>query len=460
MRKKIAKITAGMLLLACIASFCMGCVKDDTPPAAAKPYATTRPTMNPTTAVTTDQPDNTPVVTATVTDMPTDEPTVEPTKLVTEEPTDEPTAEPTAVPTEAPTTTPTPKPTATPKPTPTATPKPTATPTPKPTATPVPTPSWTEEEIETKTLYTTHRLNLRTAPDTNQDNIILCMPSGAKVKATAYTSNKWYKVTYTKNNKSYTGYAHSHYLSEVSPETQWPLVYKDANTTITIYKEWYHHAYIYSAHIVTTKYDRIGMYNANGHYHSYCTTSQAAKQLGAILCVNGDYANAPCFGLAFARHGKVYNDGECYAVGFYNNHNGRMFLNISGTPTYGRRLSTMVEEGLVTDTINFYYSVYVKNGKSTISDSEQHSNDRRPRSFVGTNGNPGDIWIFVADGDHRDGKSVGINSWERAQWALSKGCTMCVGMDGGGSSTMVFRGKRLTGGNHSERAVVDFIYFK
>ena len=228
---------------------------------------------------------------------------------------------------------------------------------------------------------------------------------------------------------------------------------------ITIYKEWYHHAYIYSAHIQFTDYKRVGMYNANGKYHSYCTTSQAAKQLGAILCVNGDYANAPCFGLPFARQGKVYNDDiECWAPGFYNNHNGKLFLNDWGMPTHGRKLSEMVKEGIVTDTINFYYSVFVKNGKSLINDSEQHSNDRRPRTFIGTNEQPGDIWVFVADGDHRDGKSVGINSWERAEWAISKGCTLCFGMDGGGSSTMVFQGKRLTGGNHSERAVVDFFF--
>ena len=260
--------------------------------------------------------------------------------------------------------------------------------------------------------------------------------------------------------KDYVGYSAKKYLStQQESNLTFPLVYKDDTMKITIYKEWYHHAYIYSAHIQFTDYKRVGMYNANGKYHSYCTTSQAAKQLGAILCVNGDYANAPCFGLPFARQGKVYNDDiECWAPGFYNNHNGKLFLNDWGMPTHGRKLSEMVKEGIVTDTINFYYSVFVKNGKSLINDSEQHSNDRRPRTFIGTNEQPGDIWVFVADGDHRDGKSVGINSWERAEWAISKGCTLCFGMDGGGSSTMVFQGKRLTGGNHSERAVVDFFF--
>lgn len=415
----------------------------------------------------------TPEVTEEITIELTDEPmiteiiTVEPTEVITNEPTEEPTDAPseepteniTSVPTDTPQSTPTVKPTNTPRPTVTPSPVPTATPkpTPKPTPTPTPKPTWTETEIEPKTLYTTHSLNIRTAPYTGEDNVIYCMPKGAKVKAIAETNNGWYKIEY----KDYVGYSSKKYLSTQQEENlTYPLVYQDSTMKITIYKEWYHYAYIYSAHIVTTDYTRIGMYNANNKYHSYCTTSQAAKQLGAILCVNGDYANAPCFGLAFARRGKVFNDGECYAVGFYNNHTGILYLNGSGTPTYGRKLSKLVEEGLVTDTINFYYSVFVKNGQNLINPDQSNSTDRRPRTFIGTNGNPGDIWIFVADGDHRDGKSVGINSWERADWAISKGCTLCFGMDGGGSSTMVFQGKRLTGGNHSERAVVDFFFAK
>ena len=47
-----------------------------------------------------------------------------------------------------------------------------------------------------------------------------------------------------------------------------------------------------------------------------------------------------------------------------------------------------------------------------------------------------------------------------ATYLQSKGCTFGVPLDGGGSSTMVFKGKVLNAAKGNQRAVVDFVYFK
>mgnify|MGYP003295883281 CR=1 FL=1 len=70
------------------------------------------------------------------------------------------------------------------------------------------------------------------------------------------------------------------------------------------------------------------------------------------------------------------------------------------------------------------------------------------------------IWVVVSEGRKRDGESTGLTAYEEAQLMLKLGCTYAIGLDGGGSSTMYFRGKVLNSAAGQERAVVDFVYFK
>jgi exopolysaccharide biosynthesis protein len=85
---------------------------------------------------------------------------------------------------------------------------------------------------------------------------------------------------------------------------------------------------------------------------------------------------------------------------------------------------------------------------------------RAQRTFIGTNGNAGDIWVCVSDGRYNDGKSAGLTFKQAAEYLKTKGCTFCVHLDGGGSSTMYFNGKVLNAASSGQRAVVDFVYFK
>ena len=235
---------------------------------------------------------------------------------------------------------------------------------------------------------------------------------------------------------------------------EFPKGYSDGTCTIIIYKEWYKNAYVYAAHVTFSDYDRLWMECANGKYNSGGeTTSHAAKRVGAILAINGDYAvpGNGAGGYAIARRGVVCNDKKAYPEGVYNSNTGKLTFGHSG-----RMLSELVAEGLVTDTFQFGPN-FLQNGKII---GAPNSSSRAQRTFIGTNGAAGDIWMCVSDGRYNDGKSAGLNAYECGAYLQSKGCTLGVPLDGGGSSTMYFNGSVLNAAKNGQRSVVDFLVFK
>ena len=118
-------------------------------------------------------------------------------------------------------------------------------------------------------------------------------------------------------------------------------------------------------------------------------------------------------------------------------------------------METVVNNYGVTDTFCFGPRFLVDGNITNIYDSTS----RAQRTFIGTNGDPGDIWVVVSDGRHNDGKSAGLTYEQCARYLQSKSCTFGVPLDGGGSSTMVWNGKVLNA-NKNQRKVVDFVYFR
>lgn len=235
----------------------------------------------------------------------------------------------------------------------------------------------------------------------------------------------------------------------------YPLVYQDGSAKITIYKEWYGKSWVYAAHLQFTNYSRLKTAVANNSYGSTETTYHAANRLGAIFAVNGDYS-AKHLNYPVARNGKVYNNKNCWVPAIYNQNNGKLLSawESGGTPgIVGQDLQTLVNSGLVTDTFSFGPPI-LSGGAVQTSDTSS----RAQRTFIGTNGRAGDIWVVVSEGRYTDGVSAGMTYKEMANYLKSKGCSFGVPLDGGGSSTMIFRGKILT--KTSQRAVVDFLYFK
>lgn len=236
--------------------------------------------------------------------------------------------------------------------------------------------------------------------------------------------------------------------------------YSDETGTITIYREWYKNAWVYSAHLEFSDYKRFGTACANGAYGAGVeTTSHAANRLGAIFAVNGCYS-APKLNYSVARSGVVCNRGNdsLWVPAVYSNNNGKLLSawETNGTKGIaGKQLNSLVSSGKVTDTFCFGPGGLV-NGKNL----SKNNTGRAQRTFIGTNGKAGDIWLFVSEGRYVDGVSAGLTYMEMNDWMISKGCTFGVPLDGGGSSTMVFNGEVLNSAAGNQRAVVDFVYFK
>ena len=242
----------------------------------------------------------------------------------------------------------------------------------------------------------------------------------------------------------------------IKNEIEFPIRYSDNTSDIEITKEWYENAWCYTAHITFSDYDRLGTTCGNGVYGGTETTSSAAKRMNAIFAVNGCYS-APKLDYAVARDGVIYNDKICWSPGIYNSNTGELLTawETGGLDGYrGIQLSTLVNQGKVTDTFCFGPPILI-NGEVKVG----NDSSRAQRTFIGTNGNAGDIWIVVSDGRKNDGESSGLTYNQMALYLQSKGCTLGIPLDGGGSSTMVWNGNVLNA-NKTERKVVDFLYFK
>jgi len=175
--------------------------------------------------------------------------------------------------------------------------------------------------------------------------------------------------------------------------------------------------------------------------------------------VNGCYS-APYLNYTVVRSGVLCNGSGknlwCPAV--YSNQNGLLqsAWESGGTEGIaGVNIDSLVESGLVTDTFCFGPPILVNGSVTAGSDGS-----RAQRTFIGTNGNPGDIWIVVSEGRNADGESAGLTYSQCARLLGEKGCIFGVPLDGGGSSTMVFQGKVLNSAKAGQRSIVDFVIFR
>ena len=258
------------------------------------------------------------------------------------------------------------------------------------------------------TVYATDNVNIRTGPSTRYQKIGV-LKKDSSIISIGVEKNGWHKVIYQNN----IAYISGNYLTTTIPNTNasttYPLTYSDATCTITIYREWYKNAWVYAAHITFTDYSRLSTDCANGKYNNgYETTSHAAKRLNAIFAVNGCYS-APYLDYTVVRGGKICNGAtrNLWVPAIYSANNG---LLLSAWETGGTKgiagvnTQKLVDDGLVTDTFCF-------GPPGLIEGKVQGKNEgaRAQRTFIGTNGKPGDIWICVSDGRYNDGESTANN---------------------------------------------------
>jgi exopolysaccharide biosynthesis protein len=225
----------------------------------------------------------------------------------------------------------------------------------------------------------------------------------------------------------------------------WPKRYQDSGVSITIYKiDSYGkgNTTCYVADIQMSEYDRFFTACGNNKYGGQSTTSEAATLQNAVFAINGCYS-APYLDYSVVRRGVIYNGadrGLCLPA-VYSGKTGILqgVWENSNSEVRGKNIRELVDEGIVTDTFCFGPPILI-NG-IPMEDSPDAS--RAQRTFIGTDGTPGHLVVCVSNGRYVDGKSAGLTGHEMANLLKDYGCTFGVPLDGGGSSTMVFKGEIL-----------------
>lgn len=189
------------------------------------------------------------------------------------------------------------------------------------------------------------------------------------------------------------------------------------------------------------------------------TTSDIAESVDAILAINGDYYGAQEKGYVI-RNGKLYRstassgseDLVIYKDGSFE------IINESEVTA-----EDLIAKGAV-QTLSFGPAL-VENGKVSVDSDDEvgRAMASNPRTAIGIKSDG--TYVFVVS-DGRTDESEGLSLLQLAEFMENLGAETAYNLDGGGSSTMVFKGNIVntpTGGgigngSGSERKVSDIVY--
>jgi exopolysaccharide biosynthesis protein len=187
--------------------------------------------------------------------------------------------------------------------------------------------------------------------------------------------------------------------------------------------------------------------------------STIAADVGAVLAINGDYYGFRDTGMVI-RNGVVFRDsGARQGLAFYTD--GRAELYDERT----KSAAELLADG-VWNTLSFGPGL-VEDGAVLpgIDDVEIDTNfgnhsvqGRQPRTGVGMVA--ANHLLFVVVDGRSEGYSRGVTMTELAQIFVDHGAQVAYNLDGGGSSTMVFRGDLVNDplGRGEERGTSDILY--
>ena len=233
--------------------------------------------------------------------------------------------------------------------------------------------------------------------------------------------------------------------------------YSDNKSKITVTQYRAYDSNIYVADVEVTDGTSILSAFANNTYGRNITdtTSDMAEENNAVLAINGDYYGARQSGYVI-RNGVVYrNQGSSGEDMVISKDGSLSFISESDTTT-DSLLQKQAWQVLS------FGPVLVENGQVAVSENDEvgMAMASNPRTAIGTVAK--NHYLFVVS-DGRTSESAGLSLYELANFMKSLGATNVYNLDGGGSSTMVFRGEVVnnptTNGNKiSERAVSDILY--
>ena len=189
------------------------------------------------------------------------------------------------------------------------------------------------------------------------------------------------------------------------------------------------------------------------------TTSDIAESVDAILAINGDYYGAQEKGYVI-RNGKLYRSTASSGSEDLVTYKDGSFEIINESEVTAEDL---IAKGAV-QTLSFGPAL-VENGKISVDSDDEvgRAMASNPRTAIGIKSDG--TYVFVVS-DGRTDESEGLSLLQLAEFMENLGAETAYNLDGGGSSTMVFKGNIVntpTGGgigngSGSERKVSDIVY--
>ena len=233
--------------------------------------------------------------------------------------------------------------------------------------------------------------------------------------------------------------------------------YSDSKTSITLKQYREYDSNIYVADVTVSDASDLKTALANNTYGRNITdtTSDMAANNNAVLAINGDYYGARQSGYVI-RNGKLYRDNSGNRDALVIQKNGE-FKFVSESETSA---SELLQDGAL-QAFSFG-PVLLNNGEILVGENDEvgMAMASNPRTAIGYLGN--NHYVFVVS-DGRTSESAGLSLYELASFMKDLGVKDAYNLDGGGSSTMVFKGEIInnpttSGRSGEERAVSDIVY--
>ena len=233
--------------------------------------------------------------------------------------------------------------------------------------------------------------------------------------------------------------------------------YSDSNTSITVKQYRAYDSNIYVADVTVSDASALKTALANNTYGRNITdtTSNMAEDNDAVLAINGDYYGARQSGYVI-RNGNLYRNTSGDRDALVIKQNGEFEFVSEGETSAEELLQNGAYQVLS------FGPVLLEDGEISVGENDEvgMAMASNPRTAIGYLGN--NHYVFVVS-DGRTSESAGLSLYELASFMKELGVADAYNLDGGGSSTMVFKGEIINnpttnGHSNQERSVSDIVY--
>ena len=233
--------------------------------------------------------------------------------------------------------------------------------------------------------------------------------------------------------------------------------YSDSNTSITVKQYRAYDSNIYVADVTVSDASALKTALANNTYGRNITdtTSNMAEDNNAVLAINGDYYGARQSGYVI-RNGNLYRNTSGDRDALVIKQNGEFEFVSEGETSAEELLQNGAYQVLS------FGPVLLEDGEISVGENDEvgMAMASNPRTAIGYLGNNHYVCV-VSDG--RTSESAGLSLYELASFMKELGVADAYNLDGGGSSTMVFKGEIINnpttnGHSNQERSVSDIVY--